>query len=124
MWVAAAGHVRRVPEASPASSTDLTKCDEKGAVVFGHMPLLGPRKDGKAARRVDKDETEQVSSNSGESSSRGMLSASSVETASTAPTGITVPVSGTENWGDLWSRRCGQGRCKEVNKTKPIEEAS
>jgi hypothetical protein len=110
------------PRTMPRGSApvNLAKLGEKGAVVFGHLSLLGRRKNGKAVERNE--EQNEGASNAGKStSSQGMFSPSvvgSVETQSTRSTGITVPSSRLSDEGEIQEGCSLKDKGKEKRKRR------
>lgn len=88
-----------------ATPVNLATLGEKGAVVFGHIPFLSRKNEGKPTFEQN-DEDGGTSTSSAEVGSRGMLrppmvsSAASESTGLTGSTGITVPSSGVSTSGE------------------------
>lgn len=81
---------RTVPHGmTPVHLADL---DEKGAVVFGHLPMISRKSEGKATTR-QRDEDVEASSSSADGTLQGPLTGSATSV-SVGSTGITVPSSG------------------------------
>ncbi|KAF7541960.1 hypothetical protein G7Z17_g11861 [Cylindrodendrum hubeiense] len=102
---------------------DITTLDEKGAVVFGHVPFLSRKSEGKSAFE-QQDEDLDTSTSSVELSSQGILqpplvsSAASESTRSVGLTGTTVPSSGASRSSEAQEENISRSDAIKVDNKK------
>ncbi|UPK92375.1 hypothetical protein LCI18_003310 [Fusarium solani-melongenae] len=90
----------------------LTDLDDKGAVVFGHLPMLSRKSEGKATARR-RDEDVEASSSSVDGTLQAPL-ADSATSESLGSTGITVPSSSVSSPKEEQEDKSGGGSNKEA----------
>ncbi|KLJ10556.1 hypothetical protein EMPG_14063 [Blastomyces silverae] len=100
---------------SGSNPVNLAKLEENGAVVFGHLSLLGRRRDGKAIERGEEGK-ETACARESSSSSQGMLTSSTVGSVETQSTGITAPSSAPSAPNEIQEDSSSKGKLKSEKK--------